>query len=93
MEFDNDSAFINDIIVPRCREQKLEVTRLRAYRRNGQAFVEKNGAVVRSIMRHGRFDGVDTAHVMGRLYALARLYVDFFQPSFKLKEKRREELK
>jgi hypothetical protein len=30
------------------------------------------------------------ARVMGRLYAAARLYVNFFQPSFKLKEKRRE---
>jgi hypothetical protein len=38
----------------------------------------------------GRFDGVETARVMGRLYAAARLYVNFFQPSFKLKEKRRE---
>jgi hypothetical protein len=37
-----------------------------------------------------RFDGVETACVMGRLYAAARLYVNFFQPSFKLKEKRRE---
>jgi hypothetical protein len=27
---------------------------------------------------------------MSRLYAAARLYVNFFQPSFKLKEKRRE---
>ena len=34
--------------------------------------------------------GVETARVMGRLYAAARLYVNFFQPSFKLKEKRRE---
>ena len=25
--------------------------------------------------------------MMGRLYAAARLYVNFFQPSFKLKEK------
>ncbi|MGY3490530.1 hypothetical protein ACVW1C_008474 [Bradyrhizobium sp. USDA 4011] len=28
--------------------------------------------------------------MMGRLYAAARLYVNFFQPSFKLKETRRE---
>lgn len=41
-------------------------------------------------MGYGRFDGVETARVMGRLYAAARLYVNFFQPSFKLKEKRRE---
>src|SRR5215831_19222781 len=28
--------------------------------------------------------------VLARLYAAARLYVNFFQPSFRLKEKRRE---
>ena len=41
-------------------------------------------------MGYGRFDGVETARVIGRLYAAARLYVNFFQPSFKLKDKRRE---
>ena len=41
-------------------------------------------------MGYGRFDGVETARVMARLYAAAQLYVNFFQPSFKLKEKRRE---
>jgi Integrase core domain len=91
VDFDNDSAFMNDTVVPWCREQKLEVTRSRAYKKNDQAFVEqKNGAVVRRLMGYGRFEGLETARVMGRLYAAARLYVNFFQPSFKLKEKRRE---
>jgi hypothetical protein len=91
VDFDNDSAFMNEVVVPWCREQKLEVTRSRAYKKNDQAFVEqKNGAVVRRLMGYGRFDGVETARVMARLYAAARLYVNFFQPSFKLKEKRRE---
>jgi hypothetical protein len=91
VDFDNDSAFMNELVVPWCREQKLEVTRSRAYKKNDQAFVEqKNGAVVRRLMGYGRFDGVETARVIGRLYAAARLYVNFFQPSFKLKEKRRE---
>ena len=91
VDFDNDSAFMNDVVVPWCREQKLEVTRSRAYKKNDQAFVEqKNGAVVRRLMGYGRFDGVETARVMARLYAAARLYVNFFQPSFKLNEKRRE---
>jgi hypothetical protein len=73
------------------REQKLEVTRSRAYQKNDQAFVEqKNGAVVRRLMGYGRYDGVETARVMARLYAAARLYINFFQPSFKLKEKRCE---
>ena len=89
VDFDNDSAFMNDVVVPWCREQKLEVTRSRAYKKNDQAFVEqKNGAVVRRLMGYGRFDGVEAARVITRLYASARLYVNFFQPSFKLKEKR-----
>lgn len=91
VDFDNDSAFMNEVVIPWCRGQKLEVTRSRAYKKNDQAFVEqKNGAVVRRLMGYGRFDGVETARVMARLYAAARLYVNFFQPSFKLKEKRRE---
>jgi hypothetical protein len=31
---------------------------------------------------------VEAARVLGRLYAVARLYINFFQPSFKLKEAR-----
>jgi len=91
VDFDNDTAFMNDVVVPWCREHKLEVTRSRAYRKNDQAYVEqKNGAIVRRLMGYGRFDGLASAGVMARLYAAARLYVNFFQPSFKLKEKRRE---
>jgi hypothetical protein len=82
VDFDNDSAFMNEVVVPWCRNQKLEVTRSRAYKKNDQAFVEqKNGAVVRRLIGYGRFDGVETARVMARLYAAARLYVNFFQPS------------
>jgi hypothetical protein len=53
-DFDNDSAFMNDMVVPWCREQKIEVTRSRAYKKNDQAFVEqKNGAVVRRLVGCG----------------------------------------
>src|SRR5262245_4876113 len=91
VDFDNDSAFMNDVVVPWCREQKLEVTRSRAYKKNDQAFVEqKNGAVVRRLVGYGRFDGVETAKVLARRYASARPYVNVFQPACKLKEKRRE---
>ncbi|UPT92193.1 hypothetical protein HAP41_0000048965 (plasmid) [Bradyrhizobium barranii subsp. apii] len=38
--------------------------------------------LVRRLMGYGRFDGVETARMMGD--------INFFQPSFKLKEKRRE---
>lgn len=90
-DFDNDSAFMNDVVVPWCRTQKIEVTRSRAYKKNDQAFVEqKNGAVVRRLVGYGRFEGTDTARVLARLYAASRLHTNFFQPSFKLKDKRRE---
>ena len=87
-DFDNDSAFMNDVVVPWCRTQKIEVTRSRAYKKNDQAFVEqKNGAVVRRLVGYGRFDGVETTRVLERLYAASRLHTNFFQPSFKLKDK------
>src|SRR4030081_1332994 len=90
-DFDNDSAFMNDVVVPWCRAQKIEVTRSRAYKKNDQAFVEqKNGAVVRRLVGYGRFDGGETTRVLERLYAASRLHTNFFQPCFKLKYKRRE---
>lgn len=60
------------------------------HKKNDQPFDEhKNGAVVRRLVGYGRFDGVETARVMARLYAEARLHVNYFQPSSNLKEKRR----
>lgn len=51
---------------------------------------QKNGAVVRRLVGYGHFDGIEAARVMARLYTPARLHVNFFQPSFKRKETRRE---
>jgi len=89
-DFDNDSAFMNETVVRWCRDQGIAVTRSRAYKKNDQAYVEqKNGAVVRRLIGYGRFEGLDAARCLARLYAASRLHVNFFQPSFKLKEKRR----
>ena len=91
LDFDNDSAFMNDIVVPWCRARGIEITRSRAYKKNDQAFVEqKNGSIVRRLVGYGRFEGIESARALARLFAAARLHVNFFQPSFKLKEKRRE---
>ncbi|QOZ36429.1 hypothetical protein XH92_36495 [Bradyrhizobium sp. CCBAU 53421] len=38
----------------------------------------------------GRFEGIDAARSLARLFAAARLHINFFQPSFELKEKHRE---
>lgn len=91
LDFDNDSAFMNGIVVPWCKARGLEVTRSRAYKKNDQAYVEqKNGAVVRRLVGYGRFEGVEAARDLSRLFAASRLYANVFQPSFKLREKRRE---
>ncbi|SCB55969.1 Integrase core domain-containing protein [Bradyrhizobium shewense] len=51
LDFDNDSAFMNDTVVSWCRSHDVEVTRSRAYKKNDQAFVEqKNGAIVRRLV-------------------------------------------
>lgn len=51
VDFDNDSLFMNDLVVGWCRAEGLEVTRSRAYRKNDQAWVEqKNGAIVRRLV-------------------------------------------
>jgi hypothetical protein len=77
VDFDNDSAFMNERVVKWCREQGLEVTRARAYRKNDQAWVEqKNGAIVRRLVGYGRFEGLESVQMMTRLYRAARLHTN-----------------
>jgi hypothetical protein len=91
LDVDNDSAFINETMLNYCREHKLELTRSRAYRKNDQAWIEqKNGAVIRKMVGYGRLEGLGAAAALARLHDVARLYVNYFQPSFKLKSKVRE---
>jgi hypothetical protein len=90
VDFDNDSAFMNEFVVSWCRGEGLEVTRSRAYRKNDQAHVEqKNGAIVRRLVGYGRFVGAEATVALGQLYAAVRLYGNLFQPSFKLQAKTR----
>jgi hypothetical protein len=91
IDTDNDSAFMNLTVFDHCRAKGLEQTRSRAYRKNDQAWVEqKNGAIVRRLVGYGRFSGLAATHALAELYAASRLYVNFFQPSFKLKSKTRD---
>jgi Integrase core domain len=91
LDTDNDSVFMNDTLWDYCRQKGLELTRCRAYRKNDQAWVEqKNGAVVRKLIGYGRLEGLAATAALRRLYEASRLYVNFFQPSFKLKSKERE---
>lgn len=91
LDVDNDSAFINDTLVDYCWDNKIELTRCRVYKKNDQAWIEqKNGAVIRRMVGYGRLEGAETAAALNQLYTSARLFVNFFQPSFKLLSKTRE---
>jgi hypothetical protein len=46
--------------------------------------------VVRRAVGHRRYEGLEAAAALGRLYAVLRLFVNFFQPSFKLAGKVRD---
>ena len=86
----NDSVFINNTLTQYCAGRGIEFTRSRAYRKNGQAWVEqKNGAVIRRFLGHGRYSGQVAGQTIAHLHGAMRLYVDYFQPSFKLVEKTR----
>jgi hypothetical protein len=90
--FDTDSGseFINETVLAYCAETKIEFTRARSYRKNDQACVEqKNGSAVRHLVGYRRLEGMAAADTLSRLYASSRLFVNFFQPSFKPAEKKR----
>ncbi|MEB0060356.1 transposase family protein, partial [Variovorax sp. LG9.2] len=91
VDSDNDSAFMSESVFDYCKGHGLVQTRSRAYKKNDQAWVEqKNGSIVRRLVGYGRLSGVGATKALATLYASSRLYVNFFQPSFKLKSKTRD---
>lgn len=88
---DNDTVFINETVKSWCEAAGVEFTRSRPYRKNDQAHIEqKNGAIVRRMVGYRRLEGLAAAEALARLYRSMRLFVNFYQPSFRLAEKRRE---
>ncbi len=91
LDTDNDTVFMNETLKAYCAAANIVFTRCRPYRKNDQAFVEhKNGAVVRRMVGYRRFEGLEAATLLAKLYRSARLFVNFFQPSFKLIAKQRD---
>jgi hypothetical protein len=91
LDVDNGSEFVNDRLIEYCLSHGIELTRSRPYRKNDQAWIEqKNGAIVRKLLGYRRFEGLAAARAITRLYEASRLFVNFFQPSFKLASKQRD---
>jgi hypothetical protein len=90
IDTDNGSEFVNEVLLTFCKTHEIEFTRSRPYRKNDQAWVEqKNGSVVRRLVGYGRLEGLVAGDALSRLYSASRLFVNFFQPSFKLAQKTR----
>ncbi len=91
LDVDNGSEFVNNRLIEYCLGHGIELRRSRPYRKNDQAWIEqKNGAVVRKLLGYRRFEGLAAARAITRLYGASRLFVNFFQPSFKLAAKHRD---
>lgn len=91
LDVDNGSEFVNEGLIDYCLGHGIELTRSRPYRKNDQAWVEqKNGAIVRKLLGYRRFEGLAAARAIAQLYGASRLFVNFFQPSFKLAAKHRD---
>jgi len=92
IDSDNDGAFINDTLAQYCEGKGVEFTRCRPHQKNDQAWIEqKNGAVIRRMVGHDRYSGLVAGQALAQLLRVVRLYVNYFQPSFKLRERVRED--
>jgi hypothetical protein len=90
LDSDNGSEFINRSLYDWCQRHQITFTRSRAWKKNDSAHVEqKNGAVVRHLVGYDRFASKAAHAQLRRVYELARLHVNFFQPVQKLVTKTR----
>lgn len=91
LDSDNGSEFINHGLRDYCQRHALTFTRSRAWQKNDSAHIEqKNGAVVRSLVGYDRYSTKAAYAQLTRVYRLARLHVNFFQPVQKLVRKTRD---
>jgi hypothetical protein len=91
LDRDNGSEFINRGLRDYCRLHRITFTRSRPWKKNDSAHVEqKNGAVVRQLIGYDRFTSRAAYAQLQRVYRLARLHVNFFQPVEKLVTKTRQ---
>jgi hypothetical protein len=90
LDTDNGSEFINHLLFGYCDEEMITFSRGRPFKKNDQCFVEqKNFSVVRKTVGYARLEGEECCKALNGFYAALRLYVNFFQPSMKLKSKER----
>ena len=87
---DSGSEFINYHLYAYSIQEKITFTRGRSGKKNDNAYVEqKNDSIVRRWVGYGRYNTQEQVDILNQLYAVLRLYTNFFLPVMKLKEKER----
>jgi len=82
---DNGGEFLNHILIPWCRDERIAFTRGRPSRKNDQASAEqRNGAVLRRYIGYDRSCTRAAVRALQAVHEVLRLYVNFFQPIRKL---------
>lgn len=85
---DSGSEFINEAGIAWCKQRHIELTRSRPNKKNDNCYIEqRNLVVVRKYVGYERYDCHEAVTAMNELYDTLRLYLNFFQPSFKLQSK------
>jgi hypothetical protein len=91
LDSDNGSEFINHYLYGYCQRVGITFTRSRPYKKNDSCHVEqKNWSVIRRLVGYDRYSSHAALERLNRVYALVRLYVNFFQPVMKLVSKTRD---
>jgi hypothetical protein len=92
IDSDNGSEFLNAHLVRYCKQQQLEFTRSRPYKKDDNAHIEqKNWTHVRKLIGYERFDSPHALAAMNNLYVHEwRGMMNLFQPSVKLQSKVRK---
>ena len=82
---DNGGEFLNYKYVDYCKRFGLDPTHGRAYKKNDQPRVEqRNWQVVRRVIGYDRYSTRVAYKKLEDIYALTRLYTNFFQPMRKV---------
>ena len=90
IDSDNDSVFINELMLKYCQTNQITFTRCRPHKKNDQCFVEqKNWSIVRRTIGYQRYESNAAYQLLGEIYEELHLYTNLFQPTFKLKSKKR----
>jgi hypothetical protein len=87
---DNGSEFINAALLKWCRDERIQFTRSRAYRKNDNCFVEqKNFTCVRNFVGYCRFSASAERDALAAVYRPLCPLLNFFMPNIKLLSKTR----